>query len=104
MTDDPFRSPHRPPDQSHPISMTPWRTGRHVHRTIYDSNNQLIGVMDTPEDAAYVVRMVNGDDRLRDAVADAYQRIGALLIPLQSDDARLTQVLDIVASLGDVTP
>jgi hypothetical protein len=29
----------------------PWRTGRQVHRTIYDAEDRLIGVMDRVEDA-----------------------------------------------------
>lgn len=44
-----------------------WRTGRRVGRTIYrqhgpvpGDNDLLIGVMDTPELAALVVRAVNG--------------------------------------------
>jgi uncharacterized protein (DUF433 family) len=39
---------------------TPWRVGRKVGRTIYDSANTLIGVLDTPEMAARVVEAVNG--------------------------------------------
>ncbi len=37
----------------------PWRVGKRVGRTIYDANDQLIGVMDTPELAAQVVAAVN---------------------------------------------
>lgn len=39
----------------------PWRTGRSVGRTIYDADDELIGVMDAPEDAALVVAAVNRD-------------------------------------------
>lgn len=37
----------------------PWRVGRRVGRTLYDANDQLIGVMDTPELAAQVVAAVS---------------------------------------------
>lgn len=37
----------------------PWRVGRKVGRTIYDANDVLIGVMDTPGLAARVVHAVN---------------------------------------------
>jgi hypothetical protein len=37
----------------------PWRQGRKVGRTIYDANDELIGVMDTPELAAKVVKAIN---------------------------------------------
>lgn len=37
----------------------PWRTGNSVGRTIYDSMDRLIGVMDTPALAAQVVAAVN---------------------------------------------
>jgi hypothetical protein len=38
----------------------PWRVGRKVGRTLYDANNILIGVMDTPALAKQVVEAVNG--------------------------------------------
>ena len=44
----------------------PWRTGRKVHRTVYDANDVLIGVMDHPADAALVVEVVNKFHLLRD--------------------------------------
>jgi len=37
----------------------PWRVGRKVGRTIYDADDNLIGMMDTRELAAEVVRCVN---------------------------------------------
>lgn len=37
----------------------PWRVGRKVGRTIYDSEDHLIGVMDTRSLAAQVVAAVN---------------------------------------------
>lgn len=37
----------------------PWRVGRSVGRMIYDADDRLIGVMDTPELAAYVVHAAN---------------------------------------------
>lgn len=37
-----------------------WRVGRSVGRTIYDANDALIGVMDTPELAQEVVDARNG--------------------------------------------
>lgn len=45
-------------------SPTPWRTGRHVFRTIYDANNKLIGVMDTAEDAEMMVDAMNSQENL----------------------------------------
>lgn len=36
-----------------------WRAGRSVGRTLYDENDELIGVMDTSELAAIVVDAVN---------------------------------------------
>lgn len=50
---------HLAPSPWIPLSPRPWRTGRKVFRTIYDADNTLIGMMDTPEDAALVVRAVN---------------------------------------------
>lgn len=47
------------PDPNRAPSPLPWRTGKSVHRTLYDANDRLIGVMDRPEDAALVVRAVN---------------------------------------------
>lgn len=41
----------------HPL---PWRVGRKVGRTVYDADDELIGVMDTRELAALVVAAVNG--------------------------------------------
>jgi hypothetical protein len=40
----------------------PWRVGRSVGRTLYDADDHLIGVMDTPELAARVVEAVNRAD------------------------------------------
>lgn len=37
----------------------PWRTGRKVFRTVYDTHDTLIGVMDTPMLAQLVVSAVN---------------------------------------------
>lgn len=37
------------------MSNLPWRVGRKVGRTIYDADNNLIGCMDTIQDAAHVV-------------------------------------------------
>ncbi len=37
----------------------PWRVGRSVGRTIYDADDKLIGMMDTPELAAAAVHAVN---------------------------------------------
>lgn len=37
----------------------PWRTGRKVGRTIYDADDELIGVMDTTALAYHVVWGVN---------------------------------------------
>lgn len=40
-------------------SPLPWRCGRKVGRTIYDANNNLIGVMDRQQDAIAIVFAVN---------------------------------------------
>ena len=58
---DPNRHPLNPPPNptKNHCSPTPWRAGRSVHRTIYDANERLIGMMDTPEDAALVIAAVN---------------------------------------------
>ncbi len=40
---------------------TPWRVGRKVGRTLYDAEDNLIGVMDTQELAALVVEAVNNE-------------------------------------------
>jgi hypothetical protein len=40
-------------------SPRPWRVGTKALRTIYDANNELIGLMDHPEDAALVVACAN---------------------------------------------
>lgn len=42
-----------------PGDLLPWRVGRKVGRTVYDANDTLIGVMDTPELAARVVIAIN---------------------------------------------
>lgn len=44
---------------SDPSNPPPWRVGRKVGRTIYDADDVLIGLMDTPELAALVVASVN---------------------------------------------
>jgi hypothetical protein len=49
------------PRPGRPPSPRPWRTGTKVFRTIYDANDTLIGMMDTPEDAALVVKAVNAE-------------------------------------------
>jgi hypothetical protein len=77
-----------------PENPRPWRTGRKVGRTIYDASppteanpegGRLIGVMDTPALAAFVVAAVNAMDALR---TDE----GA---PLDTEpDSRPTQVVD----------
>lgn len=41
------------------ISRGPWRTGKKVGRTLYDSRENLIGLMDSAEDAEFVVECVN---------------------------------------------
>jgi hypothetical protein len=46
-----------------------WRTGRKVGRTVY-VNDELVGVMDTPELAEQVVRAVTELDELRAENAD----------------------------------
>jgi hypothetical protein len=58
----------------------PWRTGQHPKdepgprgRTIYDANNELIGVMDSGELAQRVVEAVNWHDsffRVEDKVPE----------------------------------
>jgi len=37
----------------------PWRQGRSVGRTLYDANDELIGVMDRPDLAERVAQSVN---------------------------------------------
>lgn len=39
--------------------MPPWRVGRKVGRTVYDADDVLIGVMDSPLLAGWVVEAVN---------------------------------------------
>ena len=58
-------SPPNTSDYVHPSTL-PWRVGRRVKRTVYQmvgeqpsSKDQVIGMMDTPELAAYVVAAVN---------------------------------------------
>lgn len=41
------------------VHKVPWRVGRKVGRTVYNSEDVLIGVMDTQELAAIVVACVN---------------------------------------------
>lgn len=48
-----------PDNQRHGSHPPPWRVGTQVGRTIYDSHDRLIGVMDTVDDARFVVDMVN---------------------------------------------
>ena len=43
-----------------PLGTTPWRVGRSVGRTLYDCEDRLIGVVDTPDIALLVVEAVNG--------------------------------------------
>lgn len=43
-----------------PSSSDHWRVGRKVGRTLYDAEDRLIGVMDTPELAQAVVDARNG--------------------------------------------
>ena len=39
--------------------ITPWRVGRKALRTLYDANDRLVGVVDTPDMATLVVEAVN---------------------------------------------
>ncbi len=41
------------------LESLPWRIGRKVGRTIYNRDDELIGMMDTPYMAALVVECVN---------------------------------------------
>jgi len=52
-----------------------WRVGRSVGRTLYNDDEILIGVMDTPELAALVVQAVNADGGLRQAAQAAYDAL-----------------------------
>jgi hypothetical protein len=62
------------------LAPSPWRVGRKVGRTIYDANDQLIGVMDTPELAKRVVEAVNLAEPARvGAVDEEGKREAALL-------------------------
>lgn len=58
------------------VSPLPWRTGRKVHRTVYDANEKLIGVMDTREDAAHVVALNGRVDVLEKALREVAADIG----------------------------
>lgn len=62
----------------------PWRTGRRVRRTVYDANDELIGLMDTPGLAAQVVEACNGCHRAWDALVE----VSALLNADNVDRAR----------------
>jgi hypothetical protein len=53
------------------VTTPTYRLGRHLGRTIY-RNNQLIGVMDTPEDGRLVVDALNQAEPLTALVRDLY--------------------------------
>lgn len=54
---------HEPTDAEEAVTdVRPWRVGRSVGRTLYDADDQLIGLMDTPELARAVVEAVNASD------------------------------------------
>lgn len=64
-------------------SPLPWRVGRRVLRTIYDADDDLIGVMDWAEDAAFIVgmaesfyRLEEDNERLRHENAVLRRRLG----------------------------
>lgn len=57
------------------LGKLPWRTGRRIGRTLYDANDQLVGVLDTPELAERVVTAVN-----RAHVAEQYGKQGWELV------------------------
>lgn len=47
-------------EKSEPPGTTPWRVGRKAGRTLYDKNDRLIGMVDSPDMASLVVEAVNG--------------------------------------------
>jgi len=65
-----------------PKSPLPWRVGRKVGRTIYceepGTEGRLIGVMDTREDAAFVVECVTDRDRWQQMCRELVQQADAL--------------------------
>lgn len=64
-----MRRPYRDPaDPSAELHLRPWRVGRKVGRTIYDANDVLIGLVDTPELARFIVNSVNGGHQETDTV------------------------------------
>lgn len=86
----------------HPL---PWRTGRKVGRTIYDAQDELIGVMDTPELADRVVQAVNGLGTAKQAdeepavLAESARQSASLLYGRINDTPREVQVREITWSL-----
>ncbi len=57
----------------------PWRVGRQVGRTIYDAHDTLIGVMDTREMAALVIKTVN--TKQTHSIVAAYYAAKGLPLP-----------------------
>lgn len=58
--------------------MSRWRTGRSVGRTLY-KDDHLAGVIDSPEDAAWIVKLLNGYDGKKEQVAAIVRDLGATL-------------------------
>lgn len=81
------------------ISPLPWRTGRKVHRTIYDSGDRLIGVMDRPDDASLVVGAVARSleaDAVRNA---ALEEAATMLEGARADGAMCEQCATLADSI-----
>jgi hypothetical protein len=76
------------------IGRRPWRVGTSVGRTIYDADDNLIGVMDTPLLAAEVVEGVNLVAGLGRRTLEAGLRVKEALAPEKPATGLLEPVQD----------
>lgn len=70
-----------------------WRTGRKVGRTIYDANDRLIGVMDTPELA-----------RKAAAAPEMYELLRSMVSHRGAALAEYPEIIPLLASIDGGVP
>jgi hypothetical protein len=76
------------------VTTPTYRVGRHLGRTIY-RHNQLIGVMDTPEDGRLVVDALNAAERIPATIAALAADCGC---PCRTEPIQITRHTDVCSA------
>lgn len=71
-------------ERGHLPSRLPWRTGRKVFRTLYDADDNLIGLVDRAEDASFIV-----------GLADLFEQLTGQNHQLRAENAELRRQLGL---------